>query len=258
MGIEYEDMRSILRVLKREMPKPTGNLLILGDAIIHFSPQSLQVMASDVGVDLQEIPLELTPFTLGKSLGFQKVETLDINGKAMINLDLQKSLPLELIEKYDFVIDAGVLFWCFEPGMVLQNIFRLISKNGLIFHITAISGYFGRGYYNIHPRLLEDFYLSNGCSYIQASYRTKARLSVFQKIYGKTVRLLGIKQNRDEGISYCYQPGEIYLYEAKRNRIKFTRELVMPEPEEIPNNVVGTFAFRKLKMGEPTGPLQIC
>ena len=254
MGIEYDDMRSILCVLKREMPKPTGNLLILGDPLFHFSPQSLQIMARDIGFDLQEVPLKLTHFSLGKSLGFKKVETLDINGKATINLDLQKSLPPELIGKYDFVIDGGVLFWCFEPGVVLQNIFRLISKNGLIFHITAVSGYFGRGYYNIHPKLLEDFYLLNSCSYIESSYRTKAKRSILQKIYGRIIRLLGINRHRGERISYSYLSGEVYLYEAKVNRIKFTRELVMPEPEEIPNNVVGTFAFKKQKMGEPKVP----
>jgi SAM-dependent methyltransferase len=258
MAIEYEDMRSILSVLQSEMPNPNGNLLILGDAFIHFNPQQLKVMAQEIGFDLKEIPLELTPLTLGKSLGFNMVDTLDINARATITLDLQISLPLELMEKYDFVIDAGVLFWCFEPGLVLQNIYRLIKKNGLIFHVTAVSGYFGRGYYNVHPRLLEDFYLTNGCSFIQASYRTKAKLSVFQKVLGNMSVLLRLKENINVGVSYCNKPGAVYLHSAKKNSIKFTYKLAMPEPEIIPNNVVGTFAFRKTKTGEPKSPIQIC
>ena len=257
MGIEYENMRSILRVLKREMPNPDGNLLILGDAYIHFNSQSLQMMAKEMEFSLKEIPWELTPLTLGKSLGFIKVDTLDINGMATITLDLQMQLPHELIEKYDFVMDAGVLFWCFEPGVVLKNIFRLIKKNGLIFHITAVSGFFGRGYYNIHPRLLEDFYLLNGCSYLEATYQTKVRLNVIQKIFDKAARLLRFKQEMSNRISYCNLPGEVYVHATKHNGIKFARELAMPEPEEIPNNVVGTFAFKKNKMGEPKGPVQM-
>ena len=41
MGIEYDNMRTILRVLSNDMPNPNpnpnGNLLIHGDAVIHSS-----------------------------------------------------------------------------------------------------------------------------------------------------------------------------------------------------------------------------
>lgn len=258
MGIEYQDMRAILRVLQHEMLAPSGRLLILGDAIIHFSPGDLQRLASQEGVKLQALPDKLTPFSLGKCLGFSEVDTLDINGKASINLDLQMPLPQDLVGHYDFVIDAGVLFWCFDPGAVLKNIFRLSNLNGVIFHITALSGYYGRGYYNIHPRLFEDFYLSNQCVFIQSSFRTKPRLNRSQKIFGKLKSLLRQSGECEEGVSYSDAPGAIYLKSAFQNRIAFAMIPPIFEADMIPNNCVSTFACRKTRETEPSGPFQIC
>jgi hypothetical protein len=259
MGIEYQDMRAILRVLPKEELKPSSKLLILGDAIIHFSINALQQLAMEEKVKLHTIPDELTPYTLGQSLGFAQVDTLDINGKASINLDLQDQLPTELIGKYDFVIDAGVLFWCFEPGTVLKNIFRLAKANGTIFHITALSGYFGRGYYNIHPRLFEDFYLTNKCVFLQASFRTKSKSTRLQHFFDVVRSRMGMPNRRDKNEA-CYfrSAGGIYLAQVRNNHISFANSLPRSEADMIPNNVVSTFSCRKTHTIEPSGPLQIC
>ena len=258
MGIEYQDMRAILRVLKREMPTPSGKLLILGDAVIHFAPRELQELATQEGIGLRALPDSLTPLSLGESLGFSQVDTLDINGKASINLDLQDPLPGELLGQYDLVIDAGVLFWCFEPGQVLKNIFRLPKTNGLIFHITALSGYYGRGYYNIHPRLFQDFYLSNQCVFIQSSFRTKPRLTRWEKLRRRLTSLLGLVDGNMAGVSYSGSPGAIYLGRVRHDYMEFAKTLPNLEADMIPNNVVSTFACRKTSAIEPSGPLQTC
>lgn len=258
MGIEYQDMHAILRVLKRETLSSPGKLLILGDAVIHFTPRELQDLAMQEGVELRTLPESLTPFSLGTSLGFTKVDTLDINGKASINCDLQNPLPDELLGQYDLVIDAGVLFWCFEPGGVLKNIFRLTKVNGLIFHITALSGYYGRGYYNIHPRLFEDFYLSNQCVFIQSSVRVKPRLTGWERLNRRLASLLRLAAQSETGVSYTGSPGAIYLGQAQRYHMEFSKTLPAFEPDIIPNNVVSTFACRKTSAVEPLGPLQIC
>jgi hypothetical protein len=258
VGIEYQDMRAILRVLKTEMPAPSGKLLILGDAVIHFAPRELQNLAKQEGVGLRTLPESLTPFSLGVSLGFSQVDTLDINGKASINLDLQNPLPSELLGQYDLVIDAGVLFWCFEPGQVLKNIFRLTKVSGLIFHITALSGYFGRGYYNIHPRLFEDFYLRNQCVFIQSSFRAKPRLTCWERLNRSMARLLRLVDDNTTGVSYSGSPGAIYLGRARHDYMEFAKTLPALESDMIPNNVVSTFACRKTSAIEPSRPLQIC
>ena len=242
---------------------------------------------------LNEVPLELNPYTLGMSLGFRNVDTLDINGKTTINHNLQKNLPQMLIEKYDLVIDAGVLFWCFEPGVALKNIFRMAKKNRLICHITAVTGFFGRGYYNIHPRFFEDFYLLNGCRFMGSSYKTQtkrrspikiiieimtvmmytmlgkfgyikstfkknSKIDFLKKINRKIIRSVQVSENASAHKSYCEETGNIYLDVTSKNYIKFTQKLVTPEPDKIPNNVVGSFAFKKLFLDNPSENLQVC
>jgi hypothetical protein len=259
MGIEYQDMQAVLRVLKHEMPTPSGKLLILGDAVIHFTPMALQDLANRIGFKLfVELPDVLTPHALGVALGFSSVDTLDVNGKASINLDLQGPLPESLIGKYDMVVDAGVLFWCFEPGAVLKNIFRLAASGALIFHITALTGYFGRGYYNIHPRLLEDFYLSNNCDFIESSFRTKPWLKWHRQAFRYLIEKLGLIERGGAGVTFVRNPGSIYLEYASRYLIGFKRTKSIPELDIIPNNVVFTFSCRKTKAIEPSVPMQIC
>ncbi len=258
MGIEYQDAHALLRLLKREMPVPSGRLLILGDAVIHFTPKAFQELADQMGFRLTGSPKVLTPYTLGAALGFSSVDTLDVNGKASINRDLQEPLPEELIGKYDMVVDAGVLFWCFEPGVVLKNIFRLATSGGLIFHITALTGYFGRGYYNIHPRLFEDFYLANQCAFIESSYRTKPRLNWYQSTVRSLRGKLGLTERGVCGVTYVESPGSVYLGNASRELVEFKESLSKPESDMIPNNVVSTFSCRKTSAVEPSAPLQVC
>lgn len=251
-------MHSVLRLLMRDVQKPPRKLLILGDAVIHFSPAALQELANRVGFRLYQLPMSLTPHTLGEALGFSSVDTLDINGKASLNVDLQQSLPEPLVGKYDLVIDAGVLFWCFDPGVVLKNIFRLTATGGVIFHITALTGYFGRGYYNIHPRLLEDFYLMNQCVFIQSSFRTKPRPTFKRKAFRFLKKILRLVEPSDPGITYRDATESVYLGKANHNLIEFQESCSYCEADMIPNNVVFTFACRKAIEREPASPSQTC
>ena len=253
MGIEYEDMRTMLCGLRKNTPSQESSLLILGDAYIHFSIESYVALAKEVGYELHQIPKEMDPYALGKSLGFGSVDTLDLNGKATITMDLQKDLPEDMHEKYDYLLDAGVLFWCYDPGAALRNIYRMVRPQGIFHHITGITGYFGRGYYNIHPRLFEDFYLINKCCHILASYRTKLQRPT---LLSKIVRAL-LRQKKI-AVSYNYSAGNIYLDKSTRDKISFSNKLNTPESNVLPNNVIGNLVFQKLSRGEPKGPVQLC
>jgi hypothetical protein len=252
LAIEYDDMKLILTTLKREEPVCNGRLLILGDAVIHFSVNQYIALAKELGFELKVIPRSLTPFALGESLGFVSTDTLDINGRASLTLNLQQQLPQELLGQFDCLIDAGVLFWCFDPASALKNIYRLVRENGLIVHITAVAGFYGRGYYNIHPLLLEDFYLANNAEYICAEYRATPRHST---LLMRVKSLLRLKDHAGS-VSKSTNAGNVFLDEGKAGIISFTNRLRVPESGVIPNNAVGTFVFKKCTNTEPKEPLR--
>ncbi len=249
MGIEYEDLRAILTALKRSVSR--DSLLILGDAFIHCDLNAYISLGRSAGYPIASRPRNLDPFTLGSSLGFRRIETLDVNGKCSLTVDLHKDVPDSLMEQFDCVIDAGVLFWCFDPAAALKNILKMARPGGLIIHITAVSGHYGRGYYNIHPLLLEDFYRSNNCEFIQSSFRTKfVPQGILERIYS----LFGVRNS----ISYSFRPGNVYLGKSRINRISFQDIYRHPrESNMLPNNVLGVFIFRKLATGEIKVPLRV-
>lgn len=252
MGIEYADMKAILTALKHESQARGGRLLILGDANILFSAYQYAALAEELDYELSAIPQVLDPFSLGRSLGFISTDTLDINGRASLTLDLQQELPRDLVGKFDCLIDAGVLFWCFDPGRVLRNIYRLVTVNGVIVHITGISGFYGRCYYNIHPLLFEDFYLCNQCKYISAAYRAAPRKTSFLTRMKNVLRL----KRKARSVSWNSSPGNIYLDESRAGFISFSTNLRTPECDIIPNNAVGTLIFKKCLNNEPECPIR--
>jgi len=251
MGIEYADMKLILATLKQEESVRRGRLLILGDAVIHFSVDQYIALAKEFEYPLKVNPLTLTPFTLGESLGFATTETLDISGKASLTLNLQQDIPEDLLGQFDCLIDAGVLFWCFEPGLVLKNIYRLVKQGGLIIHITAVAGFFGRGYYNIQPLLFVDFYQTNQCQYICASYRATPR---YRTLMMRVKSLLRFKKQAGS-VSHSISSEDVFLNEGMDGIISFTNKIKSPESGVIPNNTVGIFVFKKKSNIEPQEPV---
>jgi hypothetical protein len=106
-------------------------------------------------------------------------------------------------------------------------------------HICAVSGHFGRGYYNVHPLLFEDFYLQNGCDHVVSTYRTKYRPRGMEQRLARLLR-------RDNTIWSTEQAGNVYLASASAASIRFANAFPADgEVNLIPNNVLGVFAFRK-------------
>lgn len=247
MGIEYEDMRVILevtRILERK-----EKLLVLGDAVVHFTPAHLARLAAEVGTPLAaNVDPPLDSFAIGRALGFQSTQTLDINGKASLNVDLQEPLPAALRGAFDCVIDAGVLFWCFEPGAALMNVYRLLRPGGLAVHIVAASGHYGRGYYNIHPLLFEDFYRHNGGRFLVSTLRTKFAAPT------QLDRVLSLLRFRNT-VTRSDEPGNVYLQESRLNRVRFGPSKRSPrESNLIPNNLMAVLAFQKLRDADALSP----
>lgn len=253
MGIELNNMRTILQALQNLPLSQRRRLLILGDVHVHFSVERYVDLAHEVGFELLSVPQSFSPVSLGESLGFQQTDTLDINGRASLTLNLQHDMPAALLGQFDCLIDAGVLFWCFDPGLALKNVFRLVGMNGLIVHITAISGFYGRCYYNIHPLLFESFYLGNACEHLTSSYDARPRaVSRFRRLMER-LHLL----RRSVDVTYNSKPGGIYLSEGTGRTLGFGSQLKLPESDVVPNNAVGTLVFKKCQDVEPVEPLLI-
>jgi hypothetical protein len=255
VAIELPDLREVVYLLKHNPVLPKGRLLILGSANVHVSREQYQSLLQECQFDPVMVPEVLTPFSLGESLGFQVTETLDVNGEATITHNLMEAVPTYLHEKYDLIIDAGVLFWCFNPGLALENILRMLRPGGDVLHITAVSGFYGRGYYNIHPKALDDFYKVNGCHFLFASYRSKQfRSSIPRRLFNRLLvtlrcRPLTIAYSRSESF------GQVHFAKPKSRSYAFKRDAPEAEPHFIPNDILGVFAFRKAISGIPINPV---
>ena len=248
MGFEYEDVKLVLWALKPRQQR--RELLILGDAIFHVDAQTYASLAKQMGFLLASAPAKLDPFTFGDSLGFDKTHTLDVNGRASLNVNLHDPAPDDLVGRFDCLIDAGVLFWCFDPAAAFKSILSMVKPGGLIVHISAVSGHYGRGYYNIHPLAFEDFYIGNGCQFVGASFRTKFRT---WSLLDRALRKLGLGNH----VAYCLEPGSAYLRDSTFNRISFSDHFRQPfERNILPNNVVGVMIYRKVSPGPIALPVR--
>lgn len=240
MAIEVEDLRTIFRALTRVKNFSRGKLLILGNATVHCSSEQIRRIAEEEQFALAstDIPPSLSPKSLGMALGFRSAETLDLAAGGDIQLDLSaNNLPQNLLAQYDVVIDAGVLFWCFDPASAIKNIYRLISADGMVVHITALTGHISRGYFNIHPRFFEDFYDANQCTFLLAAYRSNFGRSGWTYWLKKILRL----QNRSR---FYTEKGYIFPNKICFHYAEFGTHPVVNLPF-LPIDMVSVACFQK-------------
>jgi hypothetical protein len=182
------------------------------------------------------VPNELTPFALGRALGFDRTETFDLDPDASVQLDLHETPPAEYRGQFDCVIDAGTIFFCSDPGAALRSAFRLAAPGALVAHVSGVTGFFGRAYYNVHPALFIDFWEANGGRLLRAGYRTTLGLP------GPLMHLANIvRLNR---ASATAERTARYVSKSRPNKIVFG-DSRKREPGILPNNAVGTLLFEK-------------
>jgi hypothetical protein len=248
LAIEADDLRTIIPAL-REL-RSRGALLVLGNANVLVMPDELRDLATEAAFDLAPWEEPLDVFALGRALGFDVTETLDVAGSPSIVHDLHRPIPDDLRERYHCVLDAGVLFWCSDPAAALRNAFLMTRAEGLIVHSVAVSGFYGRAYYSVHPRLLEDFYLGNGCSFVAASYRPRAATPQAPPLLRK------LRSRAEPRLSRNDTPGGVYLVSSGPEEVVFGRRgREFRDPATIPTNVQGVFVFRKGSHREPELPV---
>ena len=222
-----------------------GEILFLGNPHLYFTWRDVSVLATSLGLAPPlRVGGEVNLSELTNYLGFECFETAGLEGDTTIQLDLTQDLPAFMRNRFRLVVDAGVLYWCFDPAKAIRNIFDLTSVGGAVLHVTSLSGFFGRGYYSIQPRMLDDFYASNGATRAYASWRRRPSQAVVKKIYRKLpficrrIALGGDCSAIEEGSYFLARSG--YL-----GKLKFAKFDSGRPVRWIPNDVLGTYVYVK-------------
>ncbi|HEY2010095.1 MAG TPA: class I SAM-dependent methyltransferase [Rhizomicrobium sp.] len=175
-----------------------------------------------------------------RELGLQRAETLDIMGKPSVQIDLHQPLPEALAAQFDVIIDAGTVHCCFDVAAVLRNCLGLLKDRGSIFHLSALTGYFGRAYYCFNPLLLKDFYQQNGFDLLCMESRVPSAGMGLARWRHHLHRLLGHKF----GMFSAIKSDGLYLEDADRFSLRFGSD-VTRKPALIPNDAVIMVAARR-------------
>jgi hypothetical protein len=246
LALETADL-PVLRELRLKFPGGT-RLGILGECEFHFDNETLHRWFPCEHQNDTEKGTKASIATFGQALGFACAETLDIAGSPTHRVDLQLPLASELLGRYDWIIDAGTMFWCFDVAAVWRNVLDMLADDGCVMHVAALTGYFGRGYYAMQPRVFRDLYRQNGFDVITLGVRTRpTNLTSRHRFLALVQRLLG----NHFGWRLMSEDA-IYLRSASRWSIAFADKLPLTangtaiEPQVVPNNsVVMCFAHRR-------------
>jgi len=216
MSIESSDMKLLLDLRQRY---PEGkSCAILGDVVFHcFSEHEMRNFIS--------------------VMGFDTVDTFDINGNPTHKLNLNEPLPKEFHSKYDWVIDSGTLYCCFNIAMVWKNILLLLKESGTAFHTGALSGFYGRGFYSLSPALFRDFYKTNNFEVLRMGTKTRQvnewydfnPNDTYLKSYFDTMEF---QDKSGTFIDFIPNDSMIYCFAKREKSVEFT--------EPIPQHFIDT------------------
>jgi hypothetical protein len=243
MALEHQDIRKLLQ-LRRRFPDG-ADALILGDCQFHFTRGHLAELAPAAGIEVSNQVASLTD--VAKALGFKGIDTVDLFGQPTIRFDLHGDFPpAELQAKYDWVIDAGTAYCCFNVAAVLKNMLAFLKPGGCIYQHASLAGHLGRGYYSFSPMLYFDFYTQNGFEVVETCVRVKPPRDA--RPAGPIARLMRFFEAptvaNEEWLTIA--PRNFFVSSADRANIAFADRYHAPEPATLPNNsLVMCFAKRR-------------
>jgi SAM-dependent methyltransferase len=97
------------------------------------------------------------------SFGFQSYDDIDFTpaeGCTIVH-DLNQSVPAELYERFDLVIEMGTLEHIFDVRAVFESMVRMLKPGGTVFHFSPMT-WINHGFYNFSLTLFYDVYRYNG------------------------------------------------------------------------------------------------
>lgn len=249
MALEIHDVRKLVE-LRALYPDGTS-CLILGDCFFHFSRGQLAGLCGDRSAVASTEAVQLAD--IAAALRFDTVETVDLFGDPTIRFDLQSNdIPGRWLQQFDWVIDAGTLYCCFNISNVLQNVLRFLKPSGAVFHLGSLVGHLGRGYYSLSPMLFADFYEQNGFEIVQMGVRVKPRhvdreRRPMRSLIRRIERRLGLNRTLDRPRGWrLIGRRDFFVASAAADALEFTDSHQLGEPDVLPNNaMIMCFARRE-------------
>lgn len=98
-----------------------------------------------------------------KMIGIKEVHALDYSPFEGADLicDLNKDIPDYLEDKFDYIIDGGLLEHVYNVPKAMENMSKLLASNGIIIHISPGGGLVNHGFYSFSPLFFVDYYNEN-------------------------------------------------------------------------------------------------
>ncbi len=179
MGINFNAGFSRIIKGKKSYQEFKGmNILMLGKQDVNFNRAKLKFILDGIGYEYRKDIIELNDYDernekidsydLFRILGFEDVHALDISDYegADIICDLATLyLPENLVNKFDYIYDGGVLEHIFNFPQALINTSKMLKIGGTIVHDLPCNWVEHR-FYSFSPTCLIDYYKANHFSIV--------------------------------------------------------------------------------------------
>ena len=102
---------------------------------------------------------------LYRRLGFGSYTAIDfIDGRddvKMFDLNQDIDKAYGYTETFDLVTNLGTLEHCFDQAAGFRNMHRLTKPGGYMLHILPVAGHVNHGFFNYHPRVVQEIAMAN-------------------------------------------------------------------------------------------------
>jgi hypothetical protein len=158
MGFDTNAIKFLFEIKKNNIE--LGKTLTLGRQSYQLHENHFIQIANRYGLNketvislLQKDNVYTEPFL--KALGATEVHSIDASSyeSATIIHDMNLSIPAELKNQYDTVIDAGTLEHIFNFPKAIKNCMEMLKVNGTFVGISITNNFFGHGFYQFSPEL---------------------------------------------------------------------------------------------------------
>lgn len=227
MGLLRTEIMQLMSVMKK-YDNPT--VLMLGKQDIYAEKQDIVKLAKtyEFYLDVSKLGAEnsekIDSYELFYAIGAKEVHALDYSDyeNADIIFDLNdRELPENLLEKYDIIIDGGVLEHLFCPNIAMVNLSKMLKFGGTVYHLVPCAGLVDHGFYSFSPTFFLDYYKNIGYNIEQIRMRYKPKRGIYEFVfYSMDCRLFLSQDEYNQYIAeYWNSGGEIMLLvmAVKRN-----------------------------------------
>ena len=116
-------------------------------------------LENNFGLDFDRPHLDFSSHLFEGLCGAASCDALDVSDYqgAKIICDLNKEVPLDYLEKFDVVIDAGTLEHLSIATKALSNIFSLLKPGGIYLFAAPCNGWVDHGFVQFSPTFYRDF-----------------------------------------------------------------------------------------------------